>query len=100
MSKNELNNNQLLDKKQLQVKNGTSSGSKQINDEVYLKVSSSDTDFNGDINCSAPTHPKRAQWTRKMDFLLAIIGFAVDLGNVWRFPYICYKNGGGKIWLN
>ncbi|XP_028654611.2 sodium- and chloride-dependent GABA transporter 2-like [Erpetoichthys calabaricus] len=40
---------------------------------------------------------ERGQWANKREFILAVAGEIIGLGNVWRFPYLCYKNGGGTF---
>jgi NSS family neurotransmitter:Na+ symporter len=39
----------------------------------------------------------REHWHSRTSFILAAIGSAVGLGNVWRFPYVAYQSGGGAF---
>ncbi|XP_046367052.2 sodium- and chloride-dependent glycine transporter 1-like isoform X1 [Haliotis rufescens] len=49
-----------------------------------------DVDFEGNV-------AKKAQWSNKFQCVIALLGYTVGLGNLWRFPYVCQRNGGGAF---
>ena len=42
---------------------------------------------------------QQTQWDSSLAFIFAMIGAAVGLGNIWRFSYVLYSNGGGSFFI-
>ncbi len=57
------------------------------------------TSPSGPADAGAPESAVRGAFSSRRVFILAAIGSAVGLGNIWRFPYVAYENGGGAFVL-
>jgi len=51
----------------------------------------------GTAGTGPTTQKPREEWTGQVGFIIAAIGSAVGLGNIWRFPGVAYENGGGAF---
>lgn len=46
---------------------------------------------------SEETRIQSSSWSNELDLIINCIGYSVGLGNLWRFPFVAYKNGGGEM---
>lgn len=58
--------------------------------------SESETTANAAANTTDPEN-QRENWGNSLEFLMSCISVSVGLGNIWRFPFTAYENGGGAF---
>ncbi|XP_067006228.2 sodium-dependent nutrient amino acid transporter 1 [Anabrus simplex] len=49
------------------------------------------------LGATEESGPERQQWSNGVEFLMSCIAMSVGLGNIWRFPFTAYENGGGAF---
>lgn len=58
-----------------------------------------DTESSGSTDIITITNQpnKHGTWNNSIEFLMSCVAFSVGFGNIWRFPFTAYENGGGAF---
>ncbi|KAL4225788.1 hypothetical protein ACF0H5_016477 [Mactra antiquata] len=62
--------------------------------EHHLKVI--DISYTSTVTCDNEDQG-RGNWSRKLDYIMSCLSYVIGLGSIWRFPYVCFRNGGGAF---
>ena len=65
-------------------------------DTIQPACTTEDEKSNDSDHANKPlSRSDRGAWGGEFESILTLIGYAVGFAKIWRFPYLCFKNGGG-----